>query len=114
MMYIYMFVMTLLGAFAALFLKKASGSNNIKTLLITRNFYISGGLYFLSACMNIYILRFLPYSVVFPMTSITYIWIMVVSYFALREKISANKIVGVVLIIIGVILLAPPFSGVTQ
>jgi len=112
MMYFYMIIMTSLGAFAALFLKKASGSNTIKSLLTTRNLYISGGLYLFSACMNIYVLRILPYSVVFPMTSMTYIWVMVISYFVLKEKISVKKIVGVILIIIGVVLLTTQYSGI--
>ena len=106
MIYAYLVIMTLIGSFAALFLKKASGSKNIKALISNINLYISGGLYFLSGCINIYILRFLPYSVVFPMTSITYIWIMVISYFALKERISIKKIIGTALILIGVVTLA--------
>ncbi|MFR2167688.1 MAG: hypothetical protein ACLS5W_07540 [Coprococcus sp.] len=45
-------------------------------------------MYLVSALLNIYVLRYLDYSVVLPLTSVTYIWTMVISYFILKEKIS--------------------------
>jgi len=42
---------------------------------------------------------------VLPLTSITYIWTMLVSYLALKEKITKNKIIGVILICVGAVLL---------
>lgn len=98
--------MTLMGAFASLFFKKASGSGGLKTLIFNPNLYLGGGLYLLAALLNIYVLKFLPYSVVLPLTSITYIWTMVISYLVLKEHISAKKIAGVLLIITGAVLLA--------
>jgi drug/metabolite transporter (DMT)-like permease len=61
--------------------------------------------YLLGALLNIVLLRHLPYSIVYPMTSLTYIWTMVVSYFLLKEKINRNKIIAVALIVTGVIVL---------
>lgn len=97
--------MTMMGAIAALFLKKASGFKSLKELLFNRNLYLGGMLYFLSAILNIYILKFLEYSIVLPLTSITYIWTMVLSYFIFNEKITVKKIVGLGCIFIGVILI---------
>jgi uncharacterized membrane protein len=51
------------------------------------------------------VLRFMEYSVVLPLTSITYIWTMLVSYLFLKEKITARKIAGVCLIVIGATVL---------
>lgn len=96
-------VMTLLGAAASLFLKKASGSEGILALIKNVNFYIGGMLYLLAAVLNIYILKFLDYSVVLPLTSLTYIWTMALSYFVLKEKITGRKIVGVALILAGAV-----------
>ncbi|WP_242396837.1 EamA family transporter [Clostridium butyricum] len=104
--YIFLIIMTLMGAFAGLFLKKASNFKNIKSLVFNVNIYIGGLLYFLSALINIYVLRFLDYSVVLPLTSITYIWTMIISYYVFKEKISSKKVVGVTLIILGAILIA--------
>ena len=97
--------MTIIGAVAALFLKKASGFKNFKQLIFNRNLYIGGMLYFLSALLNIYILHFLDYSIVLPLTSITYIWTMILSYFVFREQITMKKIMGLGCVFIGVVLI---------
>lgn len=101
--YISLLVMTLLGSVASLFLKKASGADGIAAMLKNRNLYIGGFLYLASAVLNIWLLRFLDYSVVLPLTSLTYIWTMILSYMILKEKITGKKIGGVVLILIGAI-----------
>lgn len=98
--------MTIIGAVASLFLKKASGFKNLKQLIVDRNLYLGGILYFLSALLNIYILSFLEYSIVLPLTSITYIWTMILSYFVFREKITVKKIIGLGCIFVGAVLIA--------
>ena len=103
--YIILIIMTIIGSIASLFLKKASSSEKIKELLKNKNIYIGGILYLLSAILNIYILKYLDYSVVLPLTSITYIWTLIISYKMLKEKISLKKIMGVSLILIGAIII---------
>lgn len=98
-------LMTILGAIAGLFLKRASGAAGIVNILLNPNLYVGGMLYLIAALVNVYVLRFLEYSVVLPLTSITYIWTMVVSYVFLQEKITKKKIAGVSLIIAGAIIL---------
>lgn len=78
--------MTLLGSVASLFLKKASSTDGIFAILKNVNLYIGGFLYLASAVMNI--------------------WMMILSYFILKEKISKKKIVGVLLILIGAVLVS--------
>lgn len=99
--YIILIFMTLLGSVASLFLKKASGADEIFKMIKDRNLYIGGTLYFLSALLNIYILRFLDYSVVLPLTSLTYVWTMFVSKIILKEKITLKKRIGVAVILFG-------------
>lgn len=101
--FVALLIMTLLGSVASLFLKKASGSDGIVGLLKNVNLFIGGFLYLISAVLNIWVLRYLDYSVVLPLTSLTYIWTMVLSYMILKEKITPKKIGGVVLILIGAI-----------
>ncbi len=101
--FILLLIMTLLGAFASLFLKKTSEADSFFGLLQNINLYIGGSLYFISAVLNVFILRYLDYSVVLPLTSLTYIWTMILSYMILKEKITKKKIAGVVLILIGAI-----------
>lgn len=104
--YMILFIMTLLGSFASLFLKKASGKESIISIIKDRNIYIGGCLYVLAALLNIYVLKYLDYSVVLPLTSITYIWTLIIGHKILNEKISKNKIVGVLIILFGVFFIA--------
>ncbi|WP_317119580.1 EamA family transporter [Clostridium neonatale] len=103
--YILLVIMTFIGAFASLFLKKASSFNNFKELIFNINIYIGGILYLLSAVINIYILHFLDYSIVLPLTSITYIWTMMISYYVFKEKMTKRKLIGVAFIFIGAIVI---------
>lgn len=101
--FICLLIMTVLGSVASLFLKKASGTDGILAMIKNVNLYIGGFLYLTSAILNIWLLRYLEYSVVLPLTSLTYIWTMVFSYMILKEKITKKKICGVFLILIGAI-----------
>lgn len=103
--FLLLLAMTIIGAFGAFFLKKASSFYSFKSLLKNVNVYIGGLLYFSSALINIYLLRRLEYSLVLPLTCITYIWTMIISYLFLKEKISIKKCIGISFIILGVILL---------
>ena len=98
--------MTWFGAFGGFLLKKASSYNfkveknkMLMWLMIGVCFYGS------AAILNIVALHYLPYTIVFPLTAVTYIWTMVLSYFLLKEHISKRKLTGVSLIVIGAIIL---------
>lgn len=104
--YIVLLIMTMFGSVASLFLKKASGSNGLINMLKNINLYIGGFLYVSSAVLNIWLLKILDYSVILPLTSLTYIWTMILSYFILKEKITVKKIVGVCLILVGAIIIS--------
>jgi len=101
--FISLLIMTLLGGVASLFLKKASASNSTAELIKNVNLYIGGFLYVASSVLNIWILRYLDYSVVLPLTSLTYVWTMLLSYFILNENITKKQIGGVLIILIGAI-----------
>ena len=104
--YVILIIMTAIGSIASLFLKKASGNENFLKMLFNLKLYVGGGLYLLSAVLNIHVLKYLDYSVVLPLTSITYIWTMVLSYFSLKERITAKKVLGVALIVGGAVLVS--------
>ena len=91
--------MTLMGAVASIFFKRASGSDGFLQLLLNKNLYIGGFLY--PAAINIVVLRYLDYSVVLPLSSVTYIWTMVLSYWILQETITKKKILDVICIVLG-------------
>lgn len=105
-MYILLIIMTLLGSTASLFFKQATKAENFFKMFWNWNLYVGGGLYLTSAILNIYILKYLEYSVALPLTAITYIWTMILSYWILKEKITKKKRIGLSLIIIGAVVVS--------
>ena len=103
--YIIIIFMTLIGSVASFYLKKASNNISLKSFLININVYIGGSLYLTSALLNIYVLKYLNYSIVLPLTSITYIWTLIISHKLLKEKITIKKVLGILLITIGAIVI---------
>ncbi len=103
--YVLIVCMTLMGSAASIFFKRASGSEGILKLIMNINLYIGGFLY-VAAAVNIIVLRSLDYSVVLPLSSVTYIWTMVLSYFILKESITARKLAGVFCIVAGAVCVA--------
>ena len=105
-MYLLAIPMTFLGAMGAYFFKKASvQETNIRTLLGSKELYLGGLLYVISAVMNIFLMRYLKYSILYTLKAITYIWTVIVSHNLLGEKISKKMILGITLICVSVIIL---------
>lgn len=101
-------LMTCLGSLGAVCFKKTSiggDAFNVKELLKNKWLYLGGALYVAGAVFNIIVLRFLPYSVVLPFSSITYIWTIIFSYRFFHEKVGKYKILAICCILAGVTLL---------
>lgn len=105
-MILLLLVITWFGSFASFSLKKASGGNGLFGLLKDKYFWLGGILYGSAALLNILALRFIDFSLFLPLTSITYIWTMIISVVFLHEKLSFRKIGGVLLILVGAILIS--------
>jgi drug/metabolite transporter (DMT)-like permease len=105
--YLLLVLFTLLGALGAFFLKRAtSRSATIPGTLRDSNLYIGGAFYFSSAVINIIVLQMLPYVVVLPCSSITYVWSLYLSRTFLKEYVGMAKIIGISSILFGVVLIA--------
>lgn len=104
--YLAIIIMTYLGAQASVFLKKASSHNNLKKCICSIYLYLGGGLYIICALLNIWILRYMDYSKILPLTSITYIWTLILAFLIFKEKISIKKLIGIITILIGAYLVA--------
>lgn len=103
--YILLLIMTIIGAVASLFFKQASNSKSIMELIKNKKIYIGGALYAASAIINIIVLKYINYSIVLPLTSMTYVWTLIISYYLLNEKISVKKLIGIISIIIGALFI---------
>lgn len=62
--------------------------------------------YIIGAILNIILLKYMPYTILYPMTSLTYIWTLVLSRHALHEKFTYKKLFSILLILTGVFTLS--------
>ena len=100
-------LMAFISSFASYFLKQSSSNGKGKLgILLSPFFYLGGVLYVLAAGINIFLLQYLPMAIVMPLGSMTYIVTMFLSLKLLNEKITARKILGMTIIILGVALMA--------
>lgn len=99
--------MTLLGALGSLALKKGAAKGGGLFVFVFSPWFIGGGglLYFVSALLDIWLLKYLPYVVVLPLSSLTYGWSMALARIVLKERISGMQIIGVMLIVSGMVIL---------
>jgi len=98
--------MTFCGSLGGLFFKYASSMNvQENTIQYLLKLIIGAGFYGTGAILNIYVLKYLPYTIVYPLTSITYIWTLFISYFLLKENITWKKVVGLSFITFGSFIL---------
>ena len=98
--------MTLIGALGAFFLK--SGMDRVDrpaALFRTPRLYLGGFFYLAGAGLNILLLRRMDYSVIYPMTALTYVWSMGLSAAFLGEKITPRKLLGMGAVLGGAVLL---------
>ncbi|MBN2852379.1 MAG: EamA family transporter [Clostridia bacterium] len=99
-------IMTIVAAFGGYHFKMIThGGAQHKNPMKSVHFYYGIGYYAISAVINIYLLRFLPLTFVLPATSLSYIWIQLISKFRLGEAIRINKMIAMVIISLGVLLI---------
>ena len=99
--------MSALSSLGSYYLKRATaGGLSPLSLMKMPWLYLGGVFYVVSAFLNYYLLKILPYSLVVPLGSLTYVWTLVISKFLLGEAVTRNKVMGIGLILIGVTLIA--------
>lgn len=105
--YMLLILFTIFGALGSFYFKiSANKSHNTVQLLSNYNLYIGVSFYIISAIINILVLLALPYTIVLPCSSITYIWSLYLSKTFLRENVGFLKLIGVVFISLGTIIIA--------
>ena len=96
----------LLGALGALFFKKAgaSHSGSFVRLAFNGHFVFGAFLYGLSLIGYVLLLKRLPLTIMYPLTSITYIWVAILSIVLLKERMTGKKALGIGLVIFGIVV----------
>lgn len=100
---VFMTVVAAMGGYHFKMISKEnhSSANPMKSV----HFYYGIGFYTVSAIINIYLLKFLPLTFVLPATSLSYIWIQLISKIRLGETIRVNKMIAMAIICLGVLLI---------
>ncbi len=104
-------ISTIVGSFGLLYIKRGSsktgfGLIDLRSWMRNKELILGIVLFFLGMMAVIIALRYEDLSVVFPMTSVSYIWVALISRKYLGEKINAYKWLGILLIIVGVVLVS--------
>jgi uncharacterized membrane protein len=93
----------LIGAISSIFLKKASKGFklDIKSILGNRNLFLGLFLSVLSIFIYIFSLKYAELSKIVPLVSLNYILIASFSSVFLGEKITRQKVIGIIFITLG-------------
>jgi uncharacterized membrane protein len=97
---------TLFSALGPILFKKGSTRFNLNPFTQIKNYYLIGGIivYTLGLIAFIPSLRGGNLSVLYPILSLKYVWVTLLSIFILREVVTKKQWAGIVLIISGILL----------
>lgn len=112
MIYIVALISVALGSIGQLLLKL--GSTEVKTgggiwttvlSLISLKIIVAISCFVVSMFLWIFVLRKMELSLAYPMVSLGYIFVMLLSFYFLQEQLSVTKFLGTGLIVAGVVVL---------
>lgn len=101
------FIATVIGSFGSLLLKFGSKDFNLNIFKLLKNYKLILGLfiYVFTSVLFIIALKGGELSVLYPITSLTYVWISLLSIKYLNEKMNKFKWLGILIIMAGVALI---------
>ena len=104
-------VASIVGAWGAFFLKVGADRSNLQLLALRVDPRVVLGLslYFSSSVLYIICLRGGELSVLYPIAALVYVWSTVLAKWRLNEEVNAQKMLGLVILMAGIILVT--FSG---
>lgn len=107
MVYVILFLFSVFISSVSQIILKSSANkqyeNSVKEYLNPK-VIIAYGIFFLSSLLTVLAYREVPLSMGAVLESTGYIWVTVLGYFVLKENVSKKKIVGLMVIIIGIIV----------
>lgn len=96
----------LCAAFSQILLKTSAMHSHKSQIheIINWRVLTSYGILFLTTIINMYAMRFVDYKYVPVIGTVSYIFVIILSGFILKEKIGRNKILGMFLILSGMVI----------
>ncbi len=98
---------TLIGAMGPILLKKGADAFSINLFKIIKNYNLIFGLFLYGISLIIFVIALKggEISVLYPLVSVGYIWVCLLSIKVLKEKMNLYKWLGIIFIIFGVSLI---------
>ncbi|MFD0676204.1 MULTISPECIES: cation/cationic drug transporter [unclassified Paenibacillus] len=107
MTYFFIFISILLGAFAQILMKIGTGKAETMIKIFLNPYVMSGlVLYGLSAITWIFAISKVQLSFAYPMVSLGYVLVFVLSYFVFKEPIGILRCAGLLTIVAGVVMIS--------
>lgn len=104
-----MFGCTLLGAAGQILMKQGANtlgaSNSPLVMLLTPSIFFGYVLYGLMTLLFVFALRHEELSILYPIISLTYVWVAGLSVVFFRESLAGTRLLGVLVIVAGVTVL---------
>ena len=102
-----MLICTVFTAVGQILLKKGTNLLIFDIVSILTNFSLLLGVFFyaLGAVLLIYALRYGELNVLYPIISLTFVWVTILSFLFLNEPLSFFKVTGTSTILFGVVLI---------
>lgn len=99
-------IAVLASSLAQILLKKAASvpRKNIKAEYLNWQVFVSYLIFGLAAAVGMYVLRYLPISLVPILESAAYVFVAILSWIILKEKLKMLQIFGIILIITGIVV----------
>ncbi len=96
---------SMLGALGSLMFKYGSRKISLRPSKIITNYYLMLGLFCagIGAVLFIAALKFGELSILYPIISLQYVWISLLSIRFLKERMNSMKWLGILLIMVGVV-----------
>ena len=98
---------TIIGSFGSLFFKLSSSKISFNLRKLMKNYYLFIGffLYGISSVIFLIALKGKNVSVLYPFVSFSYVWVTILSFIFLKEKMNKWKYLGIFFIMVGVIFI---------
>lgn len=98
---------TVVGALGSFFFKKGADRLSLSLRALAKNWMLAAGFFFylLASAFFVYALRGGELSVLYPLVSLTYVWVCFLSIRFLGERMNRFKWAGILLIVFGVSLI---------
>jgi drug/metabolite transporter (DMT)-like permease len=100
-------IASLIGSFGALFLKTGAAKLNrgLRYLFLNGQLALGVALFVASSLAYVVGIRHGELSVLYPLVSLGYIWALLWAALFLKEPITRNKVYGLLLIVLGIVLI---------